>query len=154
MVNQLPDGPASNANCGVAGRFPRRRKLLRHADFQRVYQQGRRHFAAHMTVFYLERGSSDGPRVGLTVGRVLGGAVERNRIKRRLREAVRASLKNLGLAVDVVINPKKSALRADFAVLREEVARAFQKIQPPGAPSTALGAGSRQSSGKTKGEKE
>ncbi len=139
MVNHLPDSSASRAEASAAGRFPRTRKLLRHADFQRVYQQGRRHFAAHMTVFYLDReiaGSaersvflSSGPRIGLTVGRVLGGAVERNRIKRRVREAVRASLKNLVRNVDVVINPKKSALRAEFSVLREEVAQAFESIQ-------------------------
>lgn len=128
-MDHLPDGSASCPQSGVAGRFPRQRKLLRHADFQRVYQQGRRHFAAHMTVFYLERGEGQGPRVGLTVGRVLGGSVQRNRIKRRLREAVRASLQDLGLAVDVVINPKKSALTAEFAALREEVARAFEKIR-------------------------
>ncbi len=129
MVNHLPDSSASRAEASAAGRFPRTRKLLRHADFQRVYQQGRRHFAAHMTVFYLERGGDEGPKVGLTVGRVLGGAVERNRIKRRVREAVRASLKYLVRNVDVVINPRKSALTAEFSALREEVAQAFEKIQ-------------------------
>ncbi|MBZ5511940.1 MAG: ribonuclease P protein component [Acidobacteriia bacterium] len=114
----------------LAPRFPKASKLLRHADFQRVYKQGRRHFAAHMTVFYLRREEDDGagPRVGFTVGRVLGGAVQRNRIKRRLREAVRHHLASLALAVDVVINPKKSALVAEFSVLHDEVARAFEVI--------------------------
>lgn len=113
-----------------ARRFPKTSKLLRHADFQRVYKQGRRHFAAHMTVFYLRRNNTGGagPRVGLTVGRVLGGAVQRNRIKRRLREAVRHNLAALALAVDVVINPRKSALLAEFTVLNDQVARAFQVI--------------------------
>jgi ribonuclease P protein component len=119
----------------LAPRFPKASKLLRHADFQRVYKQGRRHFAAHMTVFYLRRRDEDkkddagaGPRVGITVGRVLGGAVQRNRIKRRLREAVRRHLASLAPAVDVVINPKKSALVAEFTVLDDQVARAFQVI--------------------------
>ena len=114
------------------GRFPKSSKLLRHADFQRVYKQGRRQFAAHMTVFYLRRveavGGGSGPRIGFTVGRVLGGAVDRNRIKRRLREAVRYNLASLGLPVDVVFNPKKSVLMADFQVLAEEVAHTFQAI--------------------------
>jgi ribonuclease P protein component len=119
-------------------RFPKSSKLLRHADFQRVYKQGRRHFAAHMTVFYLRRenvGSdgmpmfpTSGPRVGFTVGRVLGGAVERNRIKRRLREAVRYNLASLPVAVDVVINPKKAALDVEFTLLQNEVAGAFRVI--------------------------
>ncbi len=76
--------------------FPKSRRLLKHADFQRVYQTGRRQFTGNMTVFFLRRAASDDDsgsslRVGLTVGKVLGGAVDRNRIKRRMREAVRAS---------------------------------------------------------------
>jgi ribonuclease P protein component len=100
---------------------------LKHADFERVYGQGRRHFARHMTVFFLPRES--GPaRVGFTVGRVLGGAVERNRIRRRLREAVRRQWRRLAAAADVVVNPKKSVLRAEFAQLEREVGRAFEVI--------------------------
>jgi len=107
-----------------------------------VYKQGRRHFAAHMTVFYLprkERKEDDksadrGPRVGFTVGKVLGGAVARNRMKRRLREAVR--LHGLMLApVDVVINPKKSLLAAPFDDLQNEVGRAFEVIAKSAARS-------------------
>jgi ribonuclease P protein component len=63
------------------------------------------------------------------VGRALGGAVERNRMKRRLREAVRLSLPVAGVTADVVINPKKSLLTADFADVRTEVKRAFEAIE-------------------------
>jgi ribonuclease P protein component len=100
---------------------------LRHADFQSVYKQGRRHFAAHMTVFYRRRAEGEGARVGFTVGRALGPAVERNRMKRRLREAVRLH-GMVSLPVDVVINPKKSLLRAEFLDLQDEVAKAFRSI--------------------------
>jgi ribonuclease P protein component len=61
---------------------------------------------------------------------VLGGAVQRNRIKRRLREAVRqrrAVLAGAG-AVDVVINPKKSMLTVEFSMVLEEVGRALEMI--------------------------
>ena len=108
-------------------RFPRVARLLRHADFERVYEQGQRHFARHMTFFFLP-GSGGGARVGFTVGRMLGGAVERNRIKRRLREAVRRERERLGAGIDVVINPKKSALRAEFAEITQDVGRAFGVI--------------------------
>jgi len=109
--------------------FPKSSKLLRHADFQRVYKQGRRHFSQHMTVFYFHRADQDRSRVGIAVGRPLGGAVDRNRIKRRLREAVRHNLATLGIAaVDIVINPKKAALVADFSLLHDEVSRAFELI--------------------------
>jgi ribonuclease P protein component len=71
----------------------------------------------------------EGPRVGFTVGKVLGGAVQRNRMKRRLREAVRLEPVQKEAAVDVVINPKRSLLKADFHELQREVARAFQVIE-------------------------
>ncbi len=131
-----------------AARFPRTARLLRHADFERVYKQGRRHFSATMTVFYLVRPGADvkghtapasaiggktsapsGLRVGFTVGRALGGAVQRNRMKRRLREAVRMALPVSGVSADVVINPKKSLLAVDFVTVRNEVSRAFTVIE-------------------------
>jgi len=107
--------------------FPRAARLLKHADFERVYKQGRRHFSSHMTVFYL-RQAEGGARIGFTVGRVLGDAVERNRIKRRLREAVRQRRSILKSPVDVVINPKKSLLKVEFPTLLEEASRAFEVI--------------------------
>jgi len=109
--------------------FLRSGRLLRHADFERVYQRGRRYFAAHITVFYLLRVGSDGMRTGFTVGRAFGGAVERNRMKRRLREAVRMQQAESMPAVDVVINPKKPARDMDFSELAKEVAQAFLAIQ-------------------------
>jgi ribonuclease P protein component len=117
---------------------------LRHADFERVYKQGRRHFSASLTVFYWPRPEASaevrktsptrasappGLRVGFTVGRGLGGAVLRNRMKRRLREAVRMSLPRTGIAADVVINPKKSLLAVDFANVLQELRRAFGVIE-------------------------
>jgi|SRR3954452_15930080 len=110
--------------------FPKSRRLLRHADFERVYKQGKRHFAVHMTVFYLRRESElQGLRVGFTVSRVLGGAVQRNRMKRRLREAVRLNTVPADVAADVVINPKRTLLAADFADVQKEIAKAFSVIQ-------------------------
>jgi len=130
--------PAAKAGGNVPRGFARAGRLLKHSDFERVYKQGRRHFSPHMTVFFLRRAADalpeKGSRVGFTVGRVLGGAVERNRIKRRLREAVRLRRSSLELglegagAVDVVINPKKSVLKLEFAVVLEEVGLALDAI--------------------------
>jgi len=129
MVSALaPNGGANVSDPGRRFRFPRSGRLLRHADFERVYKQGKRHFATCMTVFYLRRKEGEGLRVGFTVGRLLGGAVVRNRMKRRLREAVRLH-GSISAAVDVVINPKKSLLTTPFADLRNEVRRAFEVIE-------------------------
>jgi ribonuclease P protein component len=127
----------------MAATFPASARLLKHSDFERVYKQGRRHFSPHMTVFYLARSESSpnhlaekpgalaqkpSARVGLTVGRALGGAVQRNRIKRRLREAVRMQRSMVKQPLDVVINPKKSVLTLEFGVILEEIGRAFDVI--------------------------
>jgi ribonuclease P protein component len=122
----------------VAAGFSRVARLLKHSDFDRVYKQGRRHFSSHLTVFFLRRAdaasdvtlTNDVTRVGFTVGRALGGAVDRNRIKRRLREAVRQRrtlLAGTGPA-DVVINPKKSVLKLEFSVVLQEVGQAFETV--------------------------
>jgi ribonuclease P protein component len=106
-------------------------RLRKHADYQRVYQRSRKHFSSSMTYFYAERGPGPifGPRVGLTAGRVLGKAVERNRIKRRMREAVRLSLAVLTRDVDVVLHPRRTVLTAEFAGLQEEVSKIFATVQ-------------------------
>jgi ribonuclease P protein component len=137
VTASVPDeskkGPEKRTGQAV---FPRGARLLRHADFERVYKQGRRHFSASMTVFYLQRQpdspgaeKSSGLRIGFTVGRVLGGAVQRNRIKRRLREAVRLSRPWPSAQVDVVVNPKKVLLTLPFDAVLNEIRQAFVVIE-------------------------
>ncbi len=104
-------------------------RLLKHADFQAVYQQGRKHFSGNLTVFYRRRDDESGPRVGLTVGKVLGGAVQRNRIRRRLRAAVMKNLPQLALPMDVVMHPRKPVLEMEFARLDQEVGQLFAALQ-------------------------
>jgi ribonuclease P protein component len=120
-------------------RFPHAARLLKHAAYELVYREGRRIFSGNLTVFFRRRGEGEingGPRVGFTVSRALGGAVQRNRIKRRLRESVRHRLALLAGPVDVVINPKRSALTAEFTQLLGEVERAFSQIRSGGAGSS------------------
>jgi ribonuclease P protein component len=119
---------------GVRGsfRFPAASRLLKHAAFDRVYKEGSRIFSGNMTVFFRRRDLGEnltGPRVGFTVSRAMGGAVVRNRIKRRLRAAVRLHLAGLDVPVDVVINPKRTTAAAGFAQLTVEMQRAFRQIQ-------------------------
>jgi ribonuclease P protein component len=124
-------------------------RLRKHADYQRVYGESRKHFSPSMSYFFRTRTTEEnvreGPRIGLTAGRVLGKAVERNRIKRRMREAVRLNLGRLPQRVDVVLHPRKSVAEMDFAKLQSEVARIFSTV------STHI---SRRHDGKNQGERQ
>ncbi len=69
---------------------PKRRRLSRSAEFERVYRQGRSKANRYLVLYAFPReedDTSDGPRLGLSVSRKVGGAVDRNRVKRCLREA-------------------------------------------------------------------
>lgn len=113
----------------VSQGFPREARLLKHADFQVVYKQGRKHFSGNMTAFYRENQVSAGPRVGFTVGKVLGGAVDRNRIRRRMRSAVRNHLNELARPLDLVLHPRKSVLTLEFSQLDAEIMQVFAAVQ-------------------------
>ena len=107
-------------------------RLRKRADYQRVYRESRKHFSPSMSYFFRMRTSeesvTEGPRVGLTAGRVLGNSVERNRIKRRMREAVRLNLTRLPRTADVVLHPRKFVADMEFAKLESEVARIFSIV--------------------------
>jgi ribonuclease P protein component len=114
---------------GKRRKFPRDVRLLRHADFERVYKQGKRHFATHLTAFYRQREQGGTLRIGFTVSKLLGGAVQRNRMRRRLREAVRLNWPEFQAAIDIVINPKKSLLTVEFSGLGKEIGQMFEVVR-------------------------
>src|SRR3984885_2710165 len=109
-------------------------RLRKHADYQRVYASSRKQFAKQMSFFYSlrpaeRRSDTTGPRIGLTVGKVMGKAVERNRIKRRMRECIRRSAGLIHAPVDVILHPRKVVIDLEFAKLEREVAQVFRSIQ-------------------------
>lgn len=86
-------------------------------EFRRVYDEGRR-YAADLLVLY-RRPLAGTTRVGISVGRRVGTAVLRNRVRRRLREMLRRS--PLGTGQEVVIVARPQAGRAEFPALRSEL---------------------------------
>jgi len=109
-------------------------RLRKHADYQRIYQAARKQNSPSMSFFFRIRAADefipgyDGPRIGLTAGRVLGNAAERNRIKRRMRQAVQANLGLLPQFADIVLHPRKLVLTIEFTKLEREVAQIFSIV--------------------------
>ena len=102
------------AGADAGGR--RRRRLSRSGDFQRVYREGSSRANRYLVLYRFPRADEDtgedGPRLGVSVGRKVGGAVQRNRVKRVLREAFWAAGPDLPPGDDyvVVARPEAAAL--------------------------------------------
>jgi ribonuclease P protein component len=91
------------------GRAPKRRRLSRSAEFERVYRQGRSKANRYLVLYAFPRegeqsdAAEHGPRFGLSVSRRVGGAVDRTKVKRLLREAFWAEAERLPDGSDYVV---------------------------------------------------
>jgi ribonuclease P protein component len=123
-------------------------RLRKHADYQRAYAASRKRQSASMSWFLAPQPlvilKATGPRVGLTVGKVIGKAHERNRIKRRMREALRRHVDLLPQGCDLILHPRRTVLTVDFKKLEAEVVRILQqakteaaRLTPPTPPQMA-----------------
>ncbi len=108
-------------------------RLRKHADYGLVYGASRKSQSASLSYFYRQHtGDSSsqptGARFGITVPRALGGAVLRNRLKRRIRVVARAALHLLPANVDVVLHPRPEAATIDFPRLEREIEAVFRTV--------------------------
>jgi ribonuclease P protein component len=100
--------------------FPREARLVRKSEFDAVYSTGKRRSNAHFTAFFRanERPLS---RFGFSIKKALGGAVVRNRMRRRMREIVRCHRQEIPAGWDIVIHPKSKVARTEFVQLTQEL---------------------------------
>ncbi len=104
--------------------------MLRSSEFRQTYNQGSRLTSRYFVAFCLRTDNSEQPsRFGFTTPRALGKAVIRNRIKRRMREAVRHELDRFPHNWIVILNPRRTVLEARFADLRCEIKRVLEKCK-------------------------
>jgi ribonuclease P protein component len=92
------------------GRSTRSGRLSRSAEFERVYRQGRSTANRQLVLYTFPNPAHDEPRVGLSVSRKVGGAVQRNKVKRLLREAFSRNERKLAAGQDVVVVARPAAL--------------------------------------------
>ena len=102
--------------------YPRGARIVRKADFDAVYRNGKRRSSSHFTVF-LKANDLPQSRFGFSIKRALGGAVARNRIRRRIREVVRLHREEISAGWDFVIHPKANVESAAFAALENDLVR-------------------------------
>src|SRR3954452_17258235 len=114
----------------------RRRRLSRSAEFDRVYREGRSHAGRHLVLYSFPReaGEDDQPRLGLSVGRKIGGAVERNKVKRLLSEAFWQSEERVPAGHDFVVVARAEAAelaeREGLSGIKSELDELIEKAGP------------------------
>jgi ribonuclease P protein component len=103
-------------------------RLKRRAEFLRVAAKGRKAATHGLVLQALARDDNEAARIGFTVTKKLGGAVVRNRARRRLKEAVRLELANETMgSVDLVVIGRAATGERDFLELRDDLRRALHK---------------------------
>jgi len=112
---------------------PGRGRLSRSAEFDRVFRQGRSHAGRDLVLYVFPRGSENqSPRLGLSVSRKVGGAVERNRVKRLLREAFAREAARLPTGSDAVViarhGARELAAREGLAGIQRALAELIDKV--------------------------
>ena len=118
-------------------------RLSKHADYQRAYAASRKRQSSSMSWFLAPQPTAGfaaeslaGPRVGLTAGKVMGKAHERNRIKRRMREVLRRHVELLPAGCDLILHPRRTVLTMEFKKLEAEIVRILQQAKVEAARMT------------------
>jgi ribonuclease P protein component len=105
-------------------------RLRRHADYQAAYKASRKFQSSSMSWFLAPGDDAmSAARVGLTVGKVIGPAHERNRIKRRMRDLLRKHTEQLPAGFDLIFHPRRAVLTVEYTKLEGELLRILTQAQ-------------------------
>jgi ribonuclease P protein component len=124
------DATASRESDAPSLVLPRECRVVRKAEYDAVYREGRRRSSREFTIFVRPNGL-DLSRFGWSIKKALGSAVRRNRIRRRLREILRLHRQEISPGWDIVIHPRSSAATADFSALTQELLRLIPRAPTP-----------------------
>jgi ribonuclease P protein component len=105
-------------------------RLLKRAEFQAAAGHGRRFRSSVLTIQVLDRVDAPGVRLGLTASRKVGTAVERNRARRKLREAAREALAGAAAHADIVLVARPETIGAPYLDLVRDIRLALTKARP------------------------
>lgn len=122
-----PPGSVDGLSLG-GPRRAKRGRLSRSAEFERVYRESRSHGNRYLVLYAFPRQDEDGVRLGLTVPRKVGGAVDRNRVKRLLREAFDVEGTGVPPNHDVVIKARPDVRELAEREGLEAVRRALAEL--------------------------
>ena len=109
-------------------KFPREARIVRKAEYDAVYRTGKRRSSSHFTIF-VRANELPLSRFGFSIKKALGGAVVRNRIRRRLRELVkRLDVISMRPHSDYVLVGRRVALTRDFATMLDDLRSALHRL--------------------------
>ena len=111
---------ASRESDGPPLGLPRECRVVRRAEYDAIYREGRRRSSREFTIFIRPNGLGLS-RFGWSIKKALGSAVRRNRIRRRLREILRLHRQEIAPGWDIVIHPRSSVATAKFPALAAEL---------------------------------
>jgi ribonuclease P protein component len=117
--------------------LPRETRLVRRAEYDAVYREGRRRSSREFTLFVRPNGL-EVSRFGWSIKKALGNAVRRNRIRRRLREIFRLHRREITAGWDIVVHPRTTVATAEFAALAQEMLKLLTLPKPVQAPSQSV----------------